>query len=171
MKHKVLIFITVLFVFVLGVVVYTKKFAAKKKIHYHAGFQVYKDGKKQEFSNIKYMNIQPCTENEKEYREDEQIEKAHLHDLDGDVVHVEAEGAKWKDLFTNIHFSFDSSKPLLGYVNGKKVDSILNYPIRAEDSVVIFSGKNPNVETALKGRITKKRIKSVGKKKKNTPPP
>lgn len=141
-----------------------QKFQQKEKIHYHAGFQVYVNGKKQDFSSIKYMNMRPCSENEKDVKEDEQMEKAHLHDLDGDVVHVEAKGAKWRDLFANIHFYFDQSKPLVGYVNGNKVDSISDYPIESFDSIVIFSGKLPDIKKALKERVTQKRIKEVGNK-------
>ena len=78
-------------------------------IHYHAGFKVYTDGQLEDFSQIKYMSVLACEVDEEiEYEENDQLEKAHLHDEVGEVVHVEAEGAKWKDLFQNINYKFDS---------------------------------------------------------------
>jgi len=71
--------------------------------HYHAGFVVYIDGVKQDYSDYKYMNFIPCSEHDaKKSKAEEQIEKAHLHDSVGDVVHVHRTGAVWGDLFKNI---------------------------------------------------------------------
>lgn len=83
-----------------------KKILTPKKIHYHAGVVVFQNNKKLNFSKLKYMSLEPCVLNKKEEdsAEDIQIEKAHLHDNVGDVVHVERTGAIWRDLFTNIHF-------------------------------------------------------------------
>src|SRR4051812_30234652 len=80
-----------------------EKFFPVKELHYHAGFQVYENGKQKSFADIAYMHDKPCTgKKAEEEKEDEQIEKAHLHDLVGDVVHVHRENATWGDLFKNI---------------------------------------------------------------------
>ena len=164
MKHKTVVIVAAaLFIFIAGFLS-TKSFIKKQKVHYHAGFQVYVDGKLQDFSGLKYMLIKPCSEDDEKRAEDEQSEKAHLHDQIGDVIHVEAENAKWKDLFANIHFSFNKSKSLISYLNGKKTENILDQPIKAFDSAVVFSGKNPNRENALKERVGKERIEQIGKK-------
>ena len=89
------------------------------------------------------------------------MEKAHLHDEIGDVVHVEAENAKWKDLFTNINFKIDPEKPITGFVNGKKTENILNEPIQSYESVVFFVGKVD--EKKLKNSVTKDQIKKAEK--------
>src|SRR3989344_6791336 len=107
-----------------GFFILQKQNQKEKEIHYHAGFQVYFDGKLQDFSGAKYMTVNPCGE-EENGQENEQLEKAHHHDGVGDVVHVETEGAKWLDLFKNIRFNSDSSNPVEGYVNGKRVGNIL----------------------------------------------
>lgn len=43
-----------------------------------------------------------------------------MHDGIGDVVHVEAAGAKWGDLFTNIGFPVDYASAG-GFINGNLV--------------------------------------------------
>ena len=102
------------------------------------------------------MSIKLCVGDEKEHKEDEQLEKAHLHDGVGDVVHVEAEEAKWKDLFMNISYKINPGKQITGFVNGKKVENILDHSIKSYDSVVIFSG-HVN-EKLLKNAVTKQKI-------------
>lgn len=86
----------------------------EEHVHYHAGFSVYIDGVKQDYSDFKYMNFTPCSEHdEAKSKEEEQIEKAHLHDSVGDVVHVHRSGAKWGDLFKNINVSLPNDLPIL----------------------------------------------------------
>lgn len=98
-------------------------------IHYHAGFRVYIDGVLQDYSDYKYMNFVPCSEHDvKKSPAEEQIEKAHLHDGVGDVVHMHRSGAKWGDLFKNIGVTLPTDLP------------ILNTPIEPNSSVVIVVG-------------------------------
>ena len=126
----------------IGLVIFRNVYA-QKKVHYHAGFAIFQNNKKLDFSDIKYMYIKPCNINEKgkEEHEDNQIEKAHLHDSVGDVVHVERSGAVWKDLFANIKFSLDYSKAE-GFINGKRVASYESQSIKPDDTLVIFIGNN-----------------------------
>lgn len=126
-------------------------------IHYHAGFQLYKDDRRVDFSDFKYMKVEPCSldEHDEMSPEEEQLEKAHMHDGVGDVVHVHVEGSKWGDLFKNIGYEIGEVE---GYVNGEKVEDILNYPIQAYDSVVIFEGKNTDIEAIVENRVTKEHM-------------
>jgi hypothetical protein len=144
---------------------YSQKVSQKEpEIHLHAGFAVFENGKKVDFSDIKYMNVEPCTlhkSESKETPEHNQLEKAHLHDGVGDVVHVHREGAKWSDLFTNIGYPIDYSK-VTAYVNGEKVDDIKDFPIKAYDSVVFFVGSTE--ELPLVQGITLDHIKEVESK-------
>ena len=153
-----LLFVSV--VLMVSLFTYFKQFKKAKDVHYHAGFQVYADGKLQDFSDAKFMHIMPCGEGE--HKEDENLEKAHLHDGVGDVVHVHRENVFWRDLFKNLNFKIDQSKPLESYVNGKKVEDILDYPIKSYDSVVIFIGKSD--KNLLKNAVTKEKIVEVEKK-------
>lgn len=129
----------------------------EKEIHFHAGFMVYQDGVKQDFSDIKYMDIEPCNDKQgtKELEENQQ-EKAHLHDNIGDVVHVHREGAVWGDILANIKFQIsppmadpplaENIKKLKGYVNGAETTDILNYPIKPYDSALFVFGNTENVD-------------------------
>ncbi len=148
MKKNILLFIFLaLAITGLSYFFIAKRAVSTKGVHYHAGFIVFDNGKKVDFSDIKYMTIKPCKlkNSETDTSEDLQNEKAHLHDKVGDVVHVEAEGAKWGDLFSNIGYPIDYSKAT-AYINHQKVDDIKDYPIKAYDSLVIFIGK---VDTQL----------------------
>ena len=147
----------------IGLLILRKYNQNEKEIHYHAGFQVYKDGILQDFSAAKYMTISPCDSENNKQEEDKQLEKAHLHDRAGDVVHVEADGAKWKDLFINLDYKLDSSK-MNGYVNGNKTNKILESPIKSYDSVIFFIGNVNN--SLLKNGVSKERIIQVEKETK-----
>ena len=128
-------------------------------IHYHAGFQVYIDNKLQDYSGLEYMNFKPCSEDEYHTQltpEEEQLEKAHLHDSIGDVVHVHRPNVVWGDLFTNISLEIDPNAT--AYINGELVENILEYPIRSYDSLVIFESESTNIEERLSLRVTKEHI-------------
>ena len=155
----------IIFLFLItGFILWKRQRIKKDEIHYHAGFQVYIDEELQDFSQTKYMSVKLCGEDEKEHKQDEQLEKAHLHDNIGDVVHVEAEEVKWKDLFKNIKFNIDRSKPIEGFVNGKKVSDILAYPIKTYDSLVLLIGEYPNSSDYVKQGVKKEWIKEIERK-------
>lgn len=116
--------------------------SAKHEIHYHAGFRVYIDGVQQDYSDYKYMNFVPCSEHkEKKSNAEEQMEKAHLHDGVGDVVHVHRSGAKWGDLFTNIQVELPKNKELQGFINGIENDDIMDTPIKAYTTAIFLVGE------------------------------
>jgi len=108
------------------------------------------------------MHVEPCEEDEEEHEdEDEQQEKAHLHDEVGYVVHVHRNDSHWRDLFKNINYSV--SDDMVGYIDGKKVAKILDEPIKEHESVVIFTGKNKDIDKKLQEAISVKEIKRVEK--------
>lgn len=112
-------------------------------VHYHAGFRVYIGGQLQDYSDFKYMNFVPCTEHDtKKSAREEQIEKAHLHDSIGDVVHVHRSGAKWGDLFKNIGVTLPFDSGLWGYLDGVQQEDILNEPIEAFKTAVFVFGED-----------------------------
>ena len=120
------------------------------------------DGKQIDFSGIKYMSLRPCEEHKGRQSKEEIVhEMAHLHDNIGYVVHSHREGAVWGDLFRNINYSFDTTKPIKGYVNGKQVTDIFSYPVNAYDSVVILVGTSKN--SLVSKAITKQQIETVEK--------
>jgi len=145
-------------ILILAIVLVTGFFILKKEVHYHAGFQVYIDDELQDFSDLKYMQIEPCGEDEhvQVTENHEQIEKAHLHDGVSDVVHVHRDSAVWGDLFTNIGFPIDSGSHT--YVNGNLVEDFLNRPIQPYESLVILSGENSEINEKLKNAVTREHI-------------
>lgn len=164
-KRKVIVVIGILFV--CGILITYKIFnkpQLKNSIHYHAGFVVFDYGIKVDFSDLRYMNVEPCQlhdSDEKETPEHNQLEKAHLHDRIGDVVHVHVEGSVWGDLFTNIKYPLDYSN-VTAYINGEKISDLKSYPIKANDSAVIFIGKVD--EKLLNQAVTADHIKEVESK-------
>lgn len=144
MKKKLLyVIFGVLIIASLGVIFRSQiqaTFFPIKEIHIHAGFQVYENGKEKSFADIRYMKDDPCGSHEVGKVVNEQLEKAHMHELVDDVVHVHREGATWGDFFTNIKYPVDGSKAE-AYINEKKVENILAEEIRPYDRVVIFIGE------------------------------
>lgn len=139
----------------------------EKPIHYHAGFVVIKNNKQVDFTNIKYMHTKPCGNNTHTHEdpEEEQIEKAHLHDYVGDVVHVHRHDAMWGDLFKNLKYSIKYAD-VTAYINGQKISDMQHYPIKAYDSLVIFIGKN-DVKAGFSKAIKKSHVQEVEKKSDN----
>lgn len=112
-------------------------------VHYHAGFRVYVDGVLQDYSDYKYMNFVPCSaHDEKKTPAEEQMEKAHLHDGVGDVAHVHRDGAKWRDLFTNIQVELPKDKQLKGYIDGVENQDIMDTPIKAYTTAIFVVGSD-----------------------------
>lgn len=139
-----------------------------KEIHLHAGFLVYKDNTLRDFSAFEFQNFVPCSEDAHDETDDpahEQLEKAHLHDSVGDVVHVHRSNAVWGDLFKNINVSLDATAT--AYLNGEILEDFRNYPIKPYESIVIFEGNNDNIETKLKEAIGRDHIEKVELKSEN----
>ena len=130
------------------------------EVHHHAGFVVFKDSEKIDFSDMKYMLIEPCEEEEhEEGEENEQLEKAHLHDGIGYVVHVHRKKVIWRDLFTNINYNIPND--VVAYSNGQVQQNILDKPIKKHESVIFFVGKNENIDSKRKDTIPVEEIKRV----------
>lgn len=164
MNKRVLFIIIPILIILVGIgIFFTKKFLIPQKTHYHAGFVVFQNNKQISFSEMKYMFLEPCVLNKKgdNSTADIQIEKAHLHDNVGDLVHIERTGAIWKDLFTNIHYPLDYTK-VTAYINGKLAQNFQNQPIHNDDSLVVFIGKeDPKL---LSQGVTKNYIGTMAKK-------
>lgn len=165
MRSKLIVFIVPFLILVIGLTALFIKnsMSPKKEVHYHAGFLIVKNNQKVDFSGTQYMELKPCAKDSAHAKVDEQLEKAHLHDNIGDVVHVEAANAKWKDLFTNLNYPVEF-KDVTAYSNGSKINDFPNQPITAYESVVIFIGKNNNMATFFKQAVTKSHIVDAEKK-------
>jgi hypothetical protein len=160
MKLRVVLLAVLLVILVVGGWWLTKKLT---KIHYHAGFQVYVDGEKQDFSGDQFMNNEPCSI-AKETAEDIQRDKGHLHDNVGDVVHIHTSGAVWGDLFKNLNFVFPATESAEFYLDGIKTDKAMSTPIKAYDSLVVLVGAHGDINQILNNQVSREYIQSVEKK-------
>ncbi len=132
-------------------------------IHYHAGFQVYVDNELQDFADLKYMKQDPCGDKHEVTASlaEEQLEKAHLHDVIGDVVHVHREQATWEDLFQNMEYDLPD-EALIVYVDGALAEGdALKQEIRPDERVIFFFGTNTDIEDKLADGVTLDRIHEI----------
>ena len=129
-----------------------------EEVHFHAGFQVYKDNQLQDYSGLEYMHLEPCNKEgleEEPTPEHEQEERAHLHDNIGDVVHVHRGNVIWRDLFKNINVEIDPDTK--AYINGREISDFLNHPIKAYDSLIVLEGET-ELSNKLETAVTKEHI-------------
>ena len=125
--------------------------------HFHAGFQVYVDGALRDFSSDAYMHVDRCIVPVAAENTDV-ADRAHLHSKIGDVAHVHKEGVLWEQLFVNLRFSIDTTKPLKAYINGLEIADILKKPIKPYDSLVILIGTYTDIPLCLTNSVTKEHI-------------
>ncbi len=162
MKKLITLALFIILIFISGFFIAKQTILKSKVVHYHAGFQVYINGKLQDYSGWQYMHQEPCSLNGKPVAsKDEQIEKAHLHERVGDVVHVHRTGVIWQDLLTNIKVAIPNDA--IGYINGQKGDNFLQVPILPYDSLVVVIGNNNDIQKELAGKVTKAHIQLIEK--------
>lgn len=167
MKKSIALLILVIFTF--GSFYWFKRNNKTSKVvedeyHIHAGFVVFNSDNKEDFSLVKYMHLKPCTLDgegkEILTSEEEQLEKAHLHDRIGDVVHVHRKGSKWRDLFINLNYP--TEQPIKGYIDGKNIDNILDQEISAYESTLFIVGNNKvDPSEILNQAVTQDYIKQI----------
>ena len=161
MKKIYIVIFLLIFLILSGIAIYNS--ANNPPVHYHAGFQIYMNGKLQDYSSTEFMHLKPCGAHENTGdKEDEQLEKAHLHDNVGDVVHVHREGVVWNDVFTKLKVTLPSTKSIAAYINGKQISDVKTYPIKPYDSLVLMIGKKDT--SFLKQAVTMDHIKKNEKK-------
>jgi hypothetical protein len=130
-----------------------------KHPHFHAGFIVIDRGEVVDFSGPQYMHIGICAEAGHSLEVDEQLEKAHLHDGVGDVVHVHRSYATWQDLFHNLDFPIDGTYS--AYLNQESTTGILNQTIAPYDSLVLILGETATPAAFLDQAVTRERIETI----------
>ena len=113
------------------------------EVHYHAGLVVYVNGERQRYQGARHMNFAVCSDHaKKKSEEEEQLEKAHLHDMIDEVVHVHRGGATWGDLVSNARLELPTQE-IVGYVGGVRVENILSLEIVPDSSVALVIGEMP----------------------------
>lgn len=137
-----------------------------EKVHFHAGFKVFQGDEQVDFSDLKYMSISPCSDEEHGREEltpeEQQKEKVHLHDGIGDVAHIHQPDVRWRDLFLNIGYPIDEQ--VTAYVNSEQIENILDKPIEPFESVIFLQGENSRVDEKIGNPVTREYIDETGKK-------
>lgn len=129
----------------------------KEDVHFHAGFQVYRDNELIDFSGMEHMTIVPCsTEDAEEHSEDDFI---HLHGEVGDVVHIHGPGVIWADVFE--HLDIPVQTHLIGYIDGEQISDVLLKPVEPYQSSVFFIDSTDDIQEKVDNRISRERIEEV----------
>lgn len=139
----------------------TPQNTAARVVHSHAAFRVYKNNEPVDFSDNKYMHIEPCAALERRVRtkEEEQFQKAHLHTNIGDVVHVHRTTARWKDLFRNLPYEVNGT--VKAYRDGALISNVLNRKIVPDERLLILIDANDDIEEKLESVPSVDRIREV----------
>lgn len=130
-------------------------------IHYHAGFAMYINGQRYNFSQEKYMSTENKTLSN----------FAHLHDLNGNIIHKHASGVTLGFFFETLGMELndtclilddgtsycnDGNKELKMYVDGEHNDESAEYDLQDEDRILLSYGDELDQEI-------QKQIDSVSK--------
>ena len=122
-------------------------------VHYHANFAIYLNGQREEFKDIfYYIGAESCS-GESEHTTNPYA-RAHMHDMIGDVIHVEDEAVTWGQFFQNIGwivdskvirtpdqiFLADSQNKLTFMLNGEVTDKVINSVIGDKDRLLVDFG-------------------------------
>ncbi|MBI5224315.1 hypothetical protein HY989_00430 [Candidatus Micrarchaeota archaeon] len=126
------------------------------EIHYHADFKVFIEGFEINFSNPKYMSA-----------DNSSLSKfTHLHDMNGEILHVHAKGVTLGMFFKSLRMEFtsecllldggkkycpDGEKNLKLYVNGVYNPLMHEYMPQDLDRILITYGNEP--ESSLKSQM------------------
>ena len=153
MYKKITIFISIIILLLLWFTLgYIKAGLEFIPPHYHANFAVFVEGKQLDFSKDEYMeDVAACKLSNNVLPN----ERVHLHENDGDSVHIHAAGVAWNHFFENIGFVFEdtflySEKDWLKtftapekahfVLNGEIIKNPNNSLIHSEDSLLIYYG-------------------------------
>lgn len=140
-------------------------------VHYHANFQVFINGQREQFADPALYEESAATCSEE--RVMTPGERAHMHDNINDVVHVEDHAVTWGQFFTNLGWVIDTkvietpSQTLLPdndhkisfMLNGQTMDNISNHVIGDQDKLLVDYGDNSQAVRAEYAAISNKALK------------
>lgn len=165
--------------------------------HEHADFALFIDGEKFNFARNEFMSNKPCTFDEARgfidvaYAHGGDLEdKVHLHDLDGDVVHMHQPGVTYHDFFESLKMGFEDSffidhegneyknnetHEFRFFVNNQEQPSIMNQEIRDLDRTLITYGPRDRSQASIDAELaqvsSRACIQSGSCLHRGTPPP
>ena len=152
MKKILIGIVSILFIAVIYLWWYIHSGSQHIPPHFHANFAVFVWGSRIDFSPDKYMeDIAGCSITGKISARD----RVHLHENNGDTIHVHHDGVTWGHFFSNNNIAFwedflklDTGEMfttqddtwVLYILNGKRVENPFNTLINSEDKLLISYG-------------------------------
>lgn len=140
------------------------------EIHYHAGFEIYKDGKLMNFTDLTFMDVKPCgPENDEDEPHKDFNAEVHLHDGIGNVVHIHGKEAQWKDLFKKLNIDVTSTT-IGAYFEETPQALLSDQPIKPYQRAVFFilsPGEHSEEISESHSRMPVSYIKEIEKKGEN----
>lgn len=149
MKKALYIFLTLVVLIWVYLGGYIHSWSQHIPPHFHANFAVFINGEKVDFTADEYMeDVAGCSLTNTVYPKD----RAHLHENNGDTIHIHNEGVAWGHFFANnnIYFSDDFLKMDDGkmyeniedtwmrfILNGEVIDNPYNRLIESEDKLLV----------------------------------
>lgn len=135
--------------------------------HFHANFAIHVDWKFMDFSDDTYMeDIAGCGLSDLMFPKD----RVHLHENNGETIHVHHEWVSWGHFFTNIRILFwenfisldngdilfkGENKRITFILNGEKVKNPFNTLIKSEDKLLInYWGEGEKALERIYSRIS-----------------
>lgn len=121
------------------------------EFHLHADFAVFINGNHVDFAKEQFMSTEQQT----------QSERVHLHDLDGNVIHIHATGVTLKEFFESLEMQFSdtcfeldtnethcssASQTLKFFVNGQQRTEMQNYEPKDLDRILISFGSENQIQ-------------------------
>lgn len=156
--NNILVIILIMFIAVTGFILFSEHEKSKAgfgivgEVHEHADFKVYLNGIAFNFSQEKYMSSKSGYE---------LSDYAHLHDMDGDIIHKHAAGVTLGYFFNTLGMVFNSTcfvtddgktycnngvKSIKLYINGRLNYEFEDYKFHDLDRILITYGNDNNDE-------------------------
>lgn len=135
--------------------------------HFHANFWVFINGERVDFSDEKYMeDVAGCSLTGKLYAKD----RAHLHENNGETIHVHHDGVTWGHFFANNNIYFwedilimdngeiytsSENSGLIFFLNGQLAENPYNVLIWSKDKLIISFADHTNADFTVEDLNTK----------------
>ncbi len=114
------------------------KAPATQAYHAHFDFKLFVDGKQVDLSQDEYQAIEGH----------ELSEHVHLHDHDGEVVHLHAPGVTLTEFLGSLKLLPEAGKQVRVFANGKETPAGLAYQPRDLDRVLVVAGAGTDAQVA-----------------------
>lgn len=147
------------------------------EVHYHADFALYINGQRFDFVQEKYMSTENKTLSN----------FAHLHDLNGNIIHKHASGITLEFFLETVDMKLNDTcfilddgasycnernKKLKMYVDGKRNDKFADYDLQDEDRILVSYGdeSEEEIQAQIQSVTEEACIYSLKCPEKGTPP-